>query len=138
MQDSVNTANFPVNILQETFSKCLNVTECSLPDLQICNHYFLHGMLERKPTIKDKLQIFQDKLLYVMRGIFKRCKVYLEAGCQHFRIPLRSPGMLNCHLKNGLLNSQQIFSSALFNDIVNCYNYTVSVIDGNEYEALLE
>jgi hypothetical protein len=95
-------------------------------------------MLERKPTIKDKLQIFQDKLLYVMRGIFKRCKVYLEAGCQHFRIPLRSPGMLNCHLKNGLLNSQQIFSSALFNDIVNCYNYTVSVIDGNEYEALLE
>jgi len=46
--------------------------------------------------------------------------------------------MLNCHLKNGLLNSQQIFSKALFNDIINCYDYIASVIDGNDYEALLE
>jgi hypothetical protein len=73
-----------------------------------------------------------------MTGIFKRRKVYLEAGCQHFKTLLRSPGMLTCHLKNGPLNSQQIFSSALFNDIVNCYDYIASVIDGNEYEALLE
>jgi len=41
MQDNVNTANFPVTILQEVFSKCLNATECSLLDLQICNHVII-------------------------------------------------------------------------------------------------
>jgi len=44
MQDSVNIANFPVTTLQEVFSKCLNVTECSLLDLQICNHAIIFCM----------------------------------------------------------------------------------------------
>jgi len=44
MQDNLNTANFPVTILQEVFSKCLNVTECRLLDLQTYNHVIIFCM----------------------------------------------------------------------------------------------